>query len=239
MFKKGKSRSKRLNPDSEAATPKRRKINRDYRTNRIGELEERIKDLSDHIDFKVKRRDSASNMKNYKECDRLTEQLSELKADRRQLERELSSLVAKDKKSKWYYKKREGQNPLVCRSPESAAYEVASSVREVTSPTSASSSSFTTPSPRSTRLMSPRTPSDGESTSTYSRSSHTPISPRLPTSPRSDSHCSDGTVILSSDEEPAMSSNQSSEQQSRQNCQVPILRRTEEIYSPGDSTDFH
>ena len=99
QFKKGRSRSKRLNSADETEGPKRKKISKEYRMSRIGELEERIKDLTDQIGFKVKRRDCASNMKNYKECDKLTEQLSALKGEKRQLEMELATLTKKEKKS--------------------------------------------------------------------------------------------------------------------------------------------
>ena len=43
QFKKGKSLSKRLHFTDGTENPKRKKISKDYRTSRIGELEERIK----------------------------------------------------------------------------------------------------------------------------------------------------------------------------------------------------
>ncbi len=65
----------------------------------------------------MKRRDCASNMNNYKECDKLTEQLSVLNSERRQLEVELASLT-KSEKSRWYYGKTVDKAPLVSPSPE-------------------------------------------------------------------------------------------------------------------------
>ena len=88
-YKKGSSRSKTLNPSDGKATPKRRKISQDTRLSRIAEVRDRIKDLSDQIGFKEKRRECASAVRNYKECDTLTEQMSVLKTERRQLETEL------------------------------------------------------------------------------------------------------------------------------------------------------
>ena len=69
QYKKGKLRSKRLNPTDQSGSPKRRKISKEYCINRIGELEERVKDLTEQIGCKEKRRECASNMKNYKDCD--------------------------------------------------------------------------------------------------------------------------------------------------------------------------
>ena len=54
-YKKGSSHSKTLNPGDGRATPKRRKISQDYRLNRIAEVEDRVKDLTDQIGFKEKR----------------------------------------------------------------------------------------------------------------------------------------------------------------------------------------
>ena len=108
QYKKGTSRSKSLNPDDGNTTPKRRKISQDYRFTRMAEVQDRIKDLSDQIGFKEKRREGASAIRNYKECDTLTEQMSALKREKLQLEVELSSLTKKQSKSAWYHKKKRG-----------------------------------------------------------------------------------------------------------------------------------
>ena len=106
VYKKGKSRSKLINTDDEAPTPKRRKINQEYCLERIAELQDKIKDLNERIEFKNKRRDAASNVRNYKECDELTEQMSNLKNEKRLLDTELSALTKKQKKSIWYKNKK-------------------------------------------------------------------------------------------------------------------------------------
>ena len=68
-YKKGKSRSRSLNPDVSSDPPKRKKINEEYRLSRIAELEEQIKDITDRLRYKEKRRESASIVHNYKECE--------------------------------------------------------------------------------------------------------------------------------------------------------------------------
>ena len=103
-YKKGKSHSKRLTAD-EGSPKKRAKINRDFRLARIAELQEQIKDKKEQLEFKELRRDAAKNVHHYKECDKLTEQMAELKAGRRQLEQELAALTKKQKKSEWYFNK--------------------------------------------------------------------------------------------------------------------------------------
>ncbi len=237
QYKKGKSRSKRLNPTEAMPTPKRKKTSKEYRTNRISELEERIQDLSDQIGFKMKRRDCASDIKNYKECDKLTEQLSALKSERRQLEVELASLTKSEKKSRWYYSKAVDKAALVSPPPESVspvegAYRV---TRVMTSPSSSASRySRSSLSPTGLTLLPPRTPSDSENVSRYRHS--TPLSPRSPTSTYSDSN--DTIVLTSDDESQGYSSSASStrllRQPSSQNNDphVPTLKRSHRFVIP-------
>lgn len=93
-YKKGKSRSKQVNPSTECdvTTPKRKKISSDVRLHRIAEIQERLIDTKDQIGFKEKRRENAEISHNYKDCDKLTEQISTLKSEKRDLHFELSSL---------------------------------------------------------------------------------------------------------------------------------------------------
>ena len=103
MYKKGKSRSERLSTDDgEPPTKKRTKISKEYRLSRITQLQEQIKDKNEQVQYKELRREGAKNIHNYKECDKLTEQLSVLKADRRKLELELTVLTKKQNKADWY-----------------------------------------------------------------------------------------------------------------------------------------
>lgn len=66
---------------------------------RITELKEQIEDKSEQIKYKELWREGAQNMHNYKECDKLTEEMATLKSDRRQLELELAILAKKQKKA--------------------------------------------------------------------------------------------------------------------------------------------
>ena len=95
VYKKGKSRRK-LNPTS--PTKKRKKISQSFRVQRLTELQERIKELSDHIGYKQKCLDQANNSQNYKQCDELSEQISALKGDRRKLEAEQKALIRNKRK---------------------------------------------------------------------------------------------------------------------------------------------
>ena len=106
-YKKGKSRSKAFETSSsEGGVPKRPKISEEMRTSRINELEDQIKDLTDTLSYKEKRREKASNVHNYKECDELTQQISQVKSERRLLEKELEQLKKKSQRSHSYKQKK-------------------------------------------------------------------------------------------------------------------------------------
>ena len=96
QYRKGVSRSKRLQEDSkQPQTPKRAKVSEDVRLTRISELEEDIKDATDQIDIKEKRRNLASTAHQYKDCDRLTSQISHLRLKIREYRSELAELRKK------------------------------------------------------------------------------------------------------------------------------------------------
>lgn len=100
-FKKGHSRSKRFSSDA-TETVKRPKLNRDIREKRIQHIEEELKDLRQRISFKEKRVYAAENMKNYKVCDEITGEITEIKAKCRELEEELKLLLSKEKRAQKY-----------------------------------------------------------------------------------------------------------------------------------------
>ena len=109
QFKKGKSRSKKLSPQSdESCTPVNRpkKIDSEVRGRRIRELEEDLKQFDQQILFKEKRRDQAESVRNYKLCDELTEEVGKLKATRREAFNELKLFQKKEKQARWYQEKR-------------------------------------------------------------------------------------------------------------------------------------
>ena len=57
----------------------------------IKQLEEDIKDLSDQLKYKEKRRNQAASSRNYKVCDQLTEEMhATVKKQKRECEEELS-----------------------------------------------------------------------------------------------------------------------------------------------------
>ena len=78
QFKKGKSRSKGY---GEPSVPKRQKINRSSRLDRMKTLEDDIKNINEQISFKQKRRQAAENSKNYLICDEITEEIGSLTKD--------------------------------------------------------------------------------------------------------------------------------------------------------------
>ena len=107
-YKKGKSRSKRL--DSSFQTPKRKKMNATMRQDLLKELEEDVAELKKHISVKEKRRDQAQSMRNYKLCDEIMEEMSKSKSTLREKSNELKHLLRKDSRSKWYQKRKCNQS---------------------------------------------------------------------------------------------------------------------------------
>ena len=97
-FKKGNSRSKVLATESATTTPKRPKLNLDIREGRIKE----ISDISQRIDYKEKRVTAAANVKNFKACDEIVGEITELKSKRRSLQSELKEFKIKEKRAKKY-----------------------------------------------------------------------------------------------------------------------------------------
>ena len=107
-YKKGKSRSKRFGSASsvEASTPKRPKLDQEFRTKRIQQIKEEVKTINTQVSFKERRVEAGVQLKNFKLCDQLTDEISELQKQRHALEMELQCLEKKEKKSKWYQKQR-------------------------------------------------------------------------------------------------------------------------------------
>lgn len=114
QFVKGKSRSKKRSEHFESSSDldviepqcKRHKMDRDMRENRLKELDENVKDLSERISFKEKRITACLNISDFEACDEIKDSVIELKAKRRELKAELKHLMASIRKSKWYLKKK-------------------------------------------------------------------------------------------------------------------------------------
>ena len=109
IYKKGKSRSKRSSSSSVSDPPqtKRTKIDTQERQARINDLLEQITDIDKRIEFKQRRIDTATATRNFKTCYELSEEVSELKSRRRELNCELGPLQKKAKKSSWYFQRKE------------------------------------------------------------------------------------------------------------------------------------
>lgn len=188
VYKKGKSHSKQLSSDeSRPCANKRTKVNKDFRLPRIAQLQEEIKDKTEQIEYKELRRDGAKSIHNYKECDKVTEQMSLLKADRQQLQLELATLTKKQKKAEWYLAKK--SNPPKVMALPSQPFRVPSSYPEPRSP----SSVFSAPSTPSSRHTSYSSPTPAHMSA--------PIHPCPSTEP--DGAVSDDTVLSSIDESEA------------------------------------
>lgn len=95
MYKKGQSRSKVLKPSSIVFPSMAKRVTPNLRLKRISTLSEDIKDTSDQISFKEKRRDVAQNVKDYKMCEELTDSIIDLREKKRELEVEHDLLVSK------------------------------------------------------------------------------------------------------------------------------------------------
>ena len=105
-YKKGKSRSKRTSSSSMPDSTKRTKIDTQEREARISDILEQISDIDKRIAFKQRRIETATVTRNFKTCDELSEEISELKSQRRELNCELGPLQKKAKKSSWYFQQK-------------------------------------------------------------------------------------------------------------------------------------
>ena len=108
------------------------------------------KSVNTRISFKEKRVELASQEKNFKLCDQLTEEIAELQKQRRMLESETRGLLKKEKKAKWYKAKK---NKSMMSSPVSSDSETETADGDTTpkfivTGGSTSSSSVETPPPR-------------------------------------------------------------------------------------------
>jgi len=83
-------------------TPKHPKFDREMRDNRVTELIEVIVDLTKRIAIKESRCQQAEIARNYKLCDQLSEDIMELKSEKRQNEKELLFFKKKEKRSVRY-----------------------------------------------------------------------------------------------------------------------------------------
>jgi hypothetical protein len=105
-FVKGKSRS-RSGSETELESPlqKRSKINAAERSREIQLLEENLKLFNDRLNFKERQLEKERCLKNFKECDNVTQQMIQIRKERASVERHLSALKKREAKSVWYKQK--------------------------------------------------------------------------------------------------------------------------------------
>ena len=142
-FVKGKSRSKKNLKDELVPVAKRSKLSQSFRENRIHEIEEDIRDLNDRIKFKDGRISAALNMKEYKKCDEIKEEVTTLKHKRRELEAELKRLQKSTRQSRYYYNKkaRKSSSTSDMESSEDGKKEKSSLFSRAATPESSAASS--------------------------------------------------------------------------------------------------
>lgn len=148
VFKKGRSRSKVYGQPDSPSKPKRPKYDEEAREGRIEAIEEELKDISRLLAYKEKSISQAESARNYKLCEKLTEDLMALKSKRRDLEVEKRLFERKNKRARRraIRKSRESESSDIDSGPMSSRSTTPS--RSVTpffvrSSSVASSSSFT------------------------------------------------------------------------------------------------
>ena len=188
------SRSKKFsNPQPSSKRPK---IDGQIRTLRMTEIHDDIKSFKDSIKFKERRRLQAESSREYKVCEDLTVEIREHQRKIRELEAELKSYEAKEKKSKGYHRRKS----LMQKSPSPLSSESEASRRgsEQTSLRSfcTRSSSDSNPEPTSSRRSSL---SEIESSQPYV--SHSQVNVQLE---------SEDTITIDSDSHPEPTSSRRS-----------------------------
>lgn len=101
QFVKGKSRSKKFSDPDE-----RPKLNQEIRDQRMKDLEQDMSDMKERLCFKEKRILERLNLKDYKKCDELKEEVIVLRKQLRELESERKRLSLSNQRSVLYNRKR-------------------------------------------------------------------------------------------------------------------------------------
>jgi len=98
IYSKGKSRSRVLNPEATNQEMQRRqRIDQTERKHRIENLQDELKDLSKHITVKERCIEQAQTAMNFKLCDQLSDEISKLKAKKREVNTRLQAILYKEK----------------------------------------------------------------------------------------------------------------------------------------------
>ena len=124
-FVKGVSRSKRhSSTESEGATANRAKYNAFERSQKLAEVSEDLETIKRQLMYKEKLRSQAEAGRNYRVCEELTDGISKLTQQRRELQAQEKLFRKKEKQALWYQRKRAAPLHLKKTSPvvESPAY---------------------------------------------------------------------------------------------------------------------
>ncbi len=99
VFKKGHSRSKVYGESDTPSAPKRPKFAKEAREERIAAIDEELKDTARLLAYKEKSLSQAESTRNYKLCEKVTEDLMALKSKRCDLKAEKSLFDRKRKRA--------------------------------------------------------------------------------------------------------------------------------------------
>ena len=115
VYKHGRSRSKHFHPNTRVLTKNKRskqpKTTENERLQRISFIEESQNGIRTLIGYKEKRREQLANAHNYGECEKISDEMSDLKRKEFEFQVELSKLRRLQQQHEWYRKnKRRKQN---------------------------------------------------------------------------------------------------------------------------------
>ena len=107
MYAKGKSRSKRLmSPPIQAPRPTRQKVSAEVRQRRISASEDDLASITKQLNFKNKRLQQAENIRNYKLCEEISQEIQFVTKQKSEVSEELCLFWDKERKSRWYQQKK-------------------------------------------------------------------------------------------------------------------------------------
>ena len=136
-LQKGKSQAKRSCFSSGSGTSsedtlltKRPKIDGQKRQLKINYLLEQIADIEKRIALKQRRIDTAAAMSNFKACDELSQEISELKSQKHEINCLLGPLQKKAAKSAWYYRSKQKKAHVADASEADISDNVSDTSRE-------------------------------------------------------------------------------------------------------------
>lgn len=102
-YRKKKSRSKQLNPESDQSI-KRVKLQSDLRTKGVKEVHEELTEVDKQMQYCIKQRERYSNCQQYNSAIAISDRLESLPQKKRKLQTELTMLHQKEAKSERYHK---------------------------------------------------------------------------------------------------------------------------------------